>query len=422
MSNTYSGVRGTASLDPSQTNSFNRIIQESRKAFNIFGYSEIVLPLLEEEGLFRRSVGDTSDIVQKQMFKIEGKDIVLRPEGTAQVIRYYLENTLYKKSDFYKFSYFGPMFRGERPQRGRLRQFHHIGAEAIGSDSLYLDAEIIGLSMRILEASGVSQKELRINTLGCAEDKKKFSKDLKTMLEDNKDKFCRDCQHRLVSNPLRVLDCKNETCKQMTLSLDIRQNHLCGRCAEQFSKLRLLLEELKISYTYSPCLVRGLDYYTNTVFEIVSRQLGSQDAVGAGGRYNGLVQCLGGPSIPAVGFALGIERIMLVLNQPEEAEKVKVFIATVEEHLKDEAVKLLGKLRDEGISSDMDYMGKSLKGQLRYAQKVGIKFVVILGEDELKEGCAGLKNMETATQDKVRIEELRDKIIVGDGYARSVKM
>ncbi|MBU1122279.1 MAG: histidine--tRNA ligase [Candidatus Omnitrophota bacterium] len=410
MSKIYSGIRGTSSLDPAETYSFNQIIKKSRNVFDVFGYEEISLPLLEEEGLFRRSVGDTTDIVEKQMFKIEGKDIVLRPEGTAQVIRYYLENSLYKKSDFYKFSYVGPMFRGERPQKGRLRQFHHIGAEAIGSNSFYLDAEIISLSMRILDIIGVREKSLNINTLGCSLDKVNFSKDLKKKLIGNKSKFCQDCQRRIQKNPLRVIDCKNKTCKSEVATLNIGESHLCSDCRQHFNDLRVLLDELGIDYTYSPHLVRGLDYYTNTVFEITSSQLGSQDAIGAGGRYNELIQCLGGPSISAIGFALGVERLMLILDKSSPRKGISVYVATVDDNLKTQALKLTQQLRGEGIRVDTGYLKKSLKGQLRYAQKKGAKFVVIMGEEEIAQNSVMLKDMDTATQEKVKIDAVVNKI------------
>ncbi|UCD15175.1 MAG: histidine--tRNA ligase, partial [Candidatus Omnitrophota bacterium] len=229
-------------------------------------------------------------------------------------------------------------------------------------------------------------------------------------LESNKNKFCQDCQRRLRKNPLRILDCKNKACQKEIASFDIGKNHLCRNCQGHFDSVRSLLDELKISYTYSPYLVRGLDYYTNTVFEVTSSGLGSQDAVGAGGRYNDLIRCLGGPSITAIGFALGIERIMLVLGKGQATKNIRVFVATVDESLKPQAVKLLHQLRAEGLSSDTGYIKKSLKGQLRYAQKEGAKFVVILGESELKEGCLMLRDMDAATQQKIKKQDLISKI------------
>jgi histidyl-tRNA synthetase len=415
MIKTYAAIRGTCDFSPSQANLFNLLTQKARQVFNLFGCQEIILPILEEEGVFVRSVGETTDIVEKQIFRIAkhaGSDtsIVLRPEGTAQVVRFYLENTFYKQSDFYKFFYIGPMFRGERPQRGRLRQFHHLGAEAIGSKSVYLDAEIINLAGSILDAIGIGERELKINSLGCALDKKNFSKYLKDTLEAKVSELCPSCQRRLKKNPLRVIDCKNEQCKFIISKLKLGKEHLCQSCRTEFENLLKLLRVLKIKYTDDAHLVRGLDYYTNTVFEITSKNLGSQDALGAGGRYNNLIKDLGGPDIPAIGFALGVERILLLLKESPAKEAIKVFIASVSEALLGEAFSLLKTLRQENIACDMDYCAKSLKGQLRYAQNLGAPLVVILGEDEQKEGAVILKDMAASRQEKVPIAELVAKL------------
>ncbi|MDD5584403.1 MAG: histidine--tRNA ligase [Candidatus Omnitrophica bacterium] len=412
MKKTYTGVRGTSDFIPGQANLFNHIATTSRRIFKTFAYEEIILPILEEEGVFSRGVGATSDIVEKQMFKIARRseevtdDIVLRPEGTAQVVRFYLENSLFKQSDFHKFFYIGPMFRGERPQKGRLRQFHHIGSEAIGSDSPAIDAEMISLAMTILDAVGVTQKKLKINSLGCAPDKEKFALALKEALAKRKNELCPDCQRRIEKNPLRVLDCKQETCRAIVASLHPGQSHLCQSCKKKFDDVCRLLSDLGVTYVHDPYLVRGLDYYTNTVFEITSSSLGTQDAIGAGGRYNNLISALGGPEIPAIGFALGFERIMLALGEQEKKEAIDVFVATLGEAAVNEGFKLLQKLRSERIACDTDYCSKSLKGQLRYAEKKGAQFVIIIGEEELKEGSVVLKNMNASTQEKIKNEEL----------------
>jgi histidyl-tRNA synthetase len=415
MVKTYTGIRGTHDFTPSSSLLFNAISQKARNIFKLFGYEEIILPILEEEGVFVRGIGETTDIVEKQIFKLAKRNdadisIVLRPEGTAQVIRYYLENTLYKQSDLHKLFYIGPMFRGERPQKGRLRQFHHIGAEAIGSNSIYLDAEIINLVINILDTIGVKEKELKINSLGCAQDKKIFSDYLKQTLEAKSKELCPDCQRRLEKNSLRVIDCKNEQCKNIISTLKLSKENLCADCNKEFENLLKLLDGLNIKYTYSPFLVRGLDYYTNTVFEITSKNLGAQDAIAAGGRYNNLVKDLGGPDIAAIGFALGVERILLLLKEDVPTEKIKVFIASTGKILLPEAFNLLKTLREEGIISDMDYCSKSLRGQLRYAQNLGARFVVIIGEEEQKEGAVILKDMAKSTQEKVAKVELVEKL------------
>lgn len=414
MDKIYTSIRGTSDFDQQTTGVFNDITEQARRIFVLFGYSEIILPYLEEIGLFQRGVGEGTDIVERQMFKLEGKDIVLRPEGTAQVVRYYLENSLYKQSDFYKFSYIGAMFRGERPQKGRLRQFHHIGAEAFGSDSFYLDGEIICLTTKILEEIGIKKWELKINTLGCLNDKENFSRCLHKSLNSQKNKLCDDCQTRLNKSPLRILDCKKEGCKKTVASLNLNDAHLCEACKTQFKNLLSFLDDLGIKYIHSPFLVRGLDYYTNTVFEIISQSLGSQDAIGAGGRYNNLVQSLGGPPIPAIGFALGIERILLLLDKKEYSSKIKAFVTVTSESLEKEGFKIIQKLREKGIACDKDYCGKSLKSQLRQAQKKGINFVIIVGEEELKENCVTVKDMGKSSQQKVNIENVFDFLIRGE--------
>lgn len=406
----YSNVRGTSDFDTSQSLIFREVSDKAIEVFKIFGYQEIILPLLEEKDLFAKGVGEVTDIVERQMFKIEGKDIVLRPEGTAQVVRYFLQNSLHRKSDFHKLFYIGPMFRGERPQKGRYRQFYHLGVEAIGSDSIYLDAEIIILCLKVLEDIGVKDVELKINSLGCARDKQNFAEYLRISLEANKDKLCDDCKRRLSRNPLRVLDCKNKECKKIALSLDIGGKVLCSDCSIKFKKLLSLLDDLGVKYTNEKYLVRGLDYYTNTVFEVTSSKLGSQDAIGAGGRYNSLVSSLGGPDIPAIGFALGYERISLLLETAAPKQITDIFIAVTDKDLLKTGFKFLNKLRQAGIVADCDYCDKSLKAQLRFAQKKGARFVLIVGGTEVSAGDLLLKDMDKSTQDKIKIENLISEV------------
>lgn len=412
MKKSYASIRGTYDFGPPQTSLFHKIAQKSREIFRVRGYEEIILPVLEEASIFIRGVGRTTDIVEKQIFKVvradgqQKQDIVLRPEATAQVVRYYLQNNLQRQSQLHKFFYIGAMFRGERPQKGRLRQFHHIGAEVIGSASVDFDAEIINVALKILDVIGIKDRELQINNLGCSTDKEKFSKNLKSTLAKKRNSLCQDCQRRLDLNPLRVLDCKKEACKKIVTSLDVGQNHLCDDCASQFEKLRANLDSLGIEYNYKPTLVRGLDYYTNTVFEIVSKELGSQDAIGAGGRYNSLVKDLGGPDIPATGFALGVERILLLLPNPKYQPPVKAYFASTSESLNQEALQAMEKCRESGIAVDAVYFAKSLKSQLKLAQKKGAKNVVIFGEDEWKNGSLVLRDMDKSTQKVIKRESL----------------
>lgn len=426
MIKTYKSIRGTYDFSPAEAHLFNTIAGRARHIFSIYGYDEIILPILEEEGVFIRSVGETTDIVEKQIFRLLKRtdadlDVVLRPEGTAQVVRFFLEHALYKQSDFHKFSYIGPMFRGERPQKGRFRQFYHIGAEAMGSDSIFLDAEMISMSLKILDEIGIGERKLHINSLGCQADKERFMSLLKKDLSDRRSELCEDCQRRLEKNPLRILDCKEEHCKKIATSFCLAETsgkaYLCDSCKNKFQELLKLLKSLNIEYIYNPCLVRGLDYYTNTVFEIKSPNLGSQDAIGAGGRYNNLIKNLGGPEMPACGFALGVERIMLALNKNETQVSPDVFIAVTGENLRGESFNILKSLRDEGIHCDTDYCAKSLKGQLRYAEKKGINFVLILADEEYKQGLVILKNMESSSQEKIKKEDLIQAVhgVIADG-------
>ncbi len=406
MAGKYTGIRGTLDFNPSQTAVFNRLTATARQLLRRWGYEEIMLPFLEERGVFAKGVGDASDIVERQLFKIEGKDIVLRPEGTAQVIRYYIQNSLHKQSDFWKFFYIGPMFRGERPQKGRLRQFHHIGVEAIGSASYTLDAELILLALALLGGFGISDTTLQINTLGCARDKDAFSVFLRKALAAGRAGLCQDCSRRLEKNPLRVLDCKRPECRAIVEGLGLDNTHICQECMDGFRGLLSFLDGQGVKYRSTPYLVRGLDYYTNTVFEITSSALGSQDALGAGGRYNNLVRFLGGTDVPAVGFALGLERILLLLPPEAPQATLDAFIALTSSHLFEAGAGILRSLRQEGLACDIDYCQKSLKAQLRLAQKKGIRFVVIIGDEELSQGCVLLKDMAQASQEKVAVSQL----------------
>lgn len=410
MGKCYTRVKGTIDFYPPYSNLFQSITDKAKELFQSFGYQEIILPVLEEEAVFARSIGEVSDIVEKQMFRIKDKNIVLRPEATAQVVRFYLEHGLYKQGDFHKFFYIGAMFRGEKPQKGRLRQFHHIGAEALGADSPYIDFEIIKLATLILESCGVKDFSLKINSLGCKEDKRRLVVMLKEKLVGYKDKLCFLCKQRLEKNPLRVLDCKNIGCKELTSSLTLGKEHLCDECSHNFKELLTLMEEFNVSYVYDPKLVRGLDYYTNTVFELESSRLGAQSACGGGGRYNDLVKNLGGPHIPAVGFALGLERIMLLLKKPQSVSSSLVFVAYTSSAVRKEAFKILDMLRENRVMSDTSFKNKSLKSQLRFAQKIGAKFTVIVGDKELGENQVILRDMERSLQERIEISQLLKKL------------
>lgn len=406
-------VPGTKDILPEEAQGWQKIEKISAAVFSAYGYKEIRTPIIEDISLFNRSLGDSTEIVQKQMFQIsrDKETYVLRPEATASIARAYLENNLNKTDDFLKLYYTGAMFRAERPQKGRLRQFHHIGCEAIGSLSPYIDAEVISLADRLLTNLGISGYEIRINSLGCPEDKKKLAHTLKEVLKDKVPGLCADCQERYQRNVLRILDCKNDECRKITQGLELSYGHLCPECNEHFEKVKKNLDDLKVKYKIVPYLVRGLDYYTRTVFEISHPDLGAQDAIGAGGRYDKLIKQLGGDDVPAIGFAFGVERLLLVGSSElgvRSPERKLTYIITLGDKATEEGFVLLDKLRKSGITADMDYLGKSLKGQMRRANSLSSRFAVIIGEDELKNGVVGLKDMVSGAQKEIKAQDLTD--------------
>ncbi len=412
--------RGTADILPAFIPHWHDLEQKSRRILEIYGFREIRTPVFEETALFVRSLGDATDVVQKQMLTIAGgkeDNLSLRPEGTAAIVRSYIENDIDKKQGLAKFYYIGAMFRGERPQKGRLRQFHQIGVEAMGPTASLLDAEVIALAAHLLAECGISGYKLRINSLGTPEDKKKFSGHLRENLRKQLPSLCEDCQSRFERNVFRILDCKQEGCKKIVHGLELGHSHLSEESREYFEKVKEALTWLNVPYEQDYFLVRGLDYYTHTVFEISHPGLGSQDAIGAGGRYNNLIGELGGPQVGAVGFALGMERMLLAKPQTEQPleQGVEVFVVSRGEACVKEAVDLLNRLRHNGVSSDMSYeQDASFKSQLRLADKFKAKYVIFIGEDELKENSGTLKDMTTGTQEKVPlntiVEVLKSKL------------
>ena len=412
MTNKYSLPRGTADILSIESPLWQQIESSARHICHLYNFKEIRTPLFEETALFKRSLGQTSDVVNKQLLELASnkeEGFALRPEGTASIVRSYIENSFDKKENLSKLYYIGPMFRGERPQKGRLRQFHQIGVEAIGpeSSSPYLDAEVISLSLAILKGLGLKEFQLKINTLGTPQDKENFSKSLRESLEGKKSSLCADCQDRFDRNIFRVLDCKNSDCKKIVKGLSIGNSYLSAQSLEYYKKVKEALDLLNISYQECPDLVRGLDYYTHTVFEICGSGLGSQDALGAGGRYNNLVSELGGPKVDAIGFALGIERIILALDKKEiEPKKLDCYLIALSEKCAPKLVDILKQFRDQGISADMNYRLSSMKSAMRSADKAGAKFVCILGEDELQKGVVSLKDMQKSEQQEIKIENI----------------
>jgi len=409
-------VAGTKDILPEESVLWRKLEEVSRYIFSLYSYREIRPPLIEELSLFNRSLGHASEIVQKQMFLIKNKQeaYVLRPEGTASIVRAYVENNLDKTARFLKFYYFGPMFRLERPQRGRLRQFHHIGCEAIGSQDPNLDVEIISLADRLLKSFSIEGYTIKINSLGCAKDKKELSAYLHKSLKDKLNKLCDECRKRFKINILRILDCKNETCQEVVKKLAIEDSYLCSVCLQHFAQVKEGLDTLKIHYIVTPYLVRGLDYYTRTVFEIAHDDLGAQDALGAGGRYDNLVKELGGPDVGAIGFALGVERLLLVakLNVQEDKNKNLVYLITLGKEARKRGLEILDGLREEGIICDTDYESKSLKGAMRRANDLDARTVLIVGEDELKKNSVTMKDMVSGEQKEIKSEDLINELKV----------
>ncbi|MBN1912793.1 MAG: histidine--tRNA ligase [Candidatus Omnitrophica bacterium] len=410
----FKRIPGTKDILPNEAAAWQKMEDTARNIFSLYNYRQIRLPLIEDASLFNRSLGESTEVVQKQMFLIrKEKDCyALRPEGTASVVRAYLENSLDRTEGFVKLYYTGAMFRMERPQKGRLRQFHHIGCEAIGSEAAQVDVEIIALADDLLKAFSVTGYEIRLNSLGCPKDKKGLVEKLRRYLKDKNDKLCQDCQERLKINVLRVLDCKNPACKETVAGLDIEDDRLCLECKEHFSIVKDGLELLGIAYKLSPHLVRGLDYYTRTVFEATHPDLGSQDALGAGGRYDNLVEELGGPRLGSCGFALGAERVLLASSLKPEAENTDLIYAiALTEEARKLTLRLLDDMRKAGIRCDSDYSGKSLKGMMRSANNAGARYVLIIGEDELKRSGVTLKDMSSGEQKELRTEDLPSELM-----------
>ena len=398
---------------PQDSSSWQTVEAIARRIFAFYNYQEIRTPVIEEAALFNRTLGSTTEIVQKQMFLIHNQEdtYALRPEGTASIVRSYLENNLEKTSGFTKLYYIGPMFRLERPQKGRLRQFHHIGAEAIGSSSASLDIEVISLADKLLQSFGITGYKIKINSLGCPNDKQALSAALEKSLAKKLTQLCVNCQVRSKNNVLRILDCKNEDCQKIVKTLDLKHTHLCPDCQRHFDEVKCGLTTLGIPFQVTPQLVRGLDYYNRTVFEITHSDLGSQDALGAGGRYNNLVQELGGPELGAIGFAFGIERLLLVPNAlKQNLPKKLVYLITLGEPAKSAGIKILNQLRSAEISADMDYLNKSLKGAMRAANDIGATFVLILGDNELKNNTISVKDMTSSIQKQVSMQNLIEEL------------
>jgi histidyl-tRNA synthetase len=398
----YKSVRGMEDLLPQDAWIWHDLEAKARKEFASSGYSEIRTPILEDTAVFVRGIGETTDIVTKEMFTFldrKERSLTMRPEGTAPIVRAYIEHALLARAPISRLYYIGPMFRAERPQKGRLRQFFQIGAEVIGSNSPYADIEVIAQVDSLIRAFALKDYKMKLNTLGCKADKAKFAKALKDYLGDKSSRLCDDCRARMDKNVLRVLDCKNESCKDVVKESPNVLESLCPECIGHFEKVKGGLVSLGIRFEEAKNLVRGLDYYTGTVFEVTHSALGGQDAIGAGGRYDNLVKYMGGADVGAVGYALGIERIIIALKAEGAIEKTRdiVYIATIGDAATLEGMKVAKDIRNVVKSDNLtvltDVGDTSLKSQLRSADKAKARIVIILGEDELKQGKVTMKDM-----------------------------
>lgn len=405
--------KGTKDIYGSYMEEWQRVEQVMRELCSDFGIKEIRIPIFEHTELYLRGVGETTDIVQKEMYTFKDKadrSITLRPEGTAGVARSFIEHGMYNNPQPTRRFYIGPMFRYENTQKGRQRQFHQFGVEMLGSYSPALDAEAISVAAELLKRLGIKDVELRINSLGCNECRQRYNTALKEYIGSNIDKLCDDCKSRFDKNPLRVLDCKEEGCQKIIAEAPVVLDYLDDECKEHFETVKAILDDMGIKYTVDEKIVRGLDYYTRTVFEFVANGIGAQGTVCGGGRYDNLIAECGGQPMGCAGFAVGIERLLLMLEAQngefKETNEMDIYIGSIG---KEGLVKSQGiayRMRSEGIRAEGDSVGRSVKAQMKYANKIGAKYSVILGDNEIAEDTANLKNMETGEQEQIKVSEL----------------
>lgn len=405
--------KGTKDILPQTIKYWYYLEKTIREVCKGYGYEEIRTPIFEHTELFNRGIGDTTDIVEKEMYTFNdkgGRSITLRPENTAAVVRAFIEHKLFADNPLVKLFYIGPMFRYDKPQAGRFRQFQQFGAEALGLPGPDVDAEIIMLAITFLQKLGLQELALQLNSVGCPVCRPVFREKLQEFFKDKIDNLCPDCKSRLERNPLRILDCKNERCQEVIKGAPSLTNYLCDECETHFSKLQQMLKAVGVDYVLNDRLVRGLDYYTKTAFEIQYTPLGAQSAVCGGGRYDGLVQECGGQPTPAIGFAVGLERVLWALeNQkllPEIKESQDVFVIYAGENTQLPAFELVTKLRQNSLKAQMDFSGRSLKSQLKLANRLNANYVIIIGEDELNKGVVTFKNMQTSEQVELKLEDI----------------
>ena len=386
-----------------------KIVSETAQQY---GFKEIRIPTFEDTGLFVRSVGETTDVVQKEMYTVSAagdSKFTLRPEGTAGVMRAMLENGVMNEGFPQKVYYILSCFRHENVQAGRLREFHQFGCEMVGSASPRADAEVISLAKSVLDRVGLQNIVLNINSIGCPECREKYRQALREYFEPHRDELCRTCQERLDKNPMRLLDCKSAEDQAIAKDAPVILDYLCDECREHFEKLKGYLGDMNIAFSVNPRIVRGLDYYTRTVFEFITTEIGAQGTVCGGGRYDGLIEELGGAKTPSLGFGMGLERLLLVMQKQGcdfmEEKTCDLYIATMGENAAKKALSMVSALRDEGFFVEYDLVERGLKPQMKYADKIGAKFVIVLGDNEIESGFGKLKNMQTGEQTDISLGE-----------------
>lgn len=409
--------KGTQDLLPAQVSKWQYLEEVIRRVCREYGYEEIRTPIFEATELFQRGVGETTDIVNKEMYTFLDKgerSITLRPECTASVCRAYVENKLYALSQPVKLYYIGPMFRYERPQAGRYRQFHQFGVEVFGSDKPLVDAEVISLVWDIYKRLGLRGLEVHVNSVGCPTCRAEHREKLQAFLAPRRQELCKDCQDRFDRNPLRVLDCKNPSCQAVTKGAPTTEDTLCDDCRTHFDQLKELLAAAGVTYRVNPRLVRGLDYYRKTAFEVMVEEIGAQSAICGGGRYDGLVEEIGGPSTPGIGFAMGMERVLAALEVqkalPEWNNSSYAMLISLGKKAECAGLALVSKFRQAGIPVSMDLLGRGLKAQLKAADKQGAKFALILGEEELSREVIILRNLALGEQEEIALTNAVAKV------------
>ena len=418
MSEINRAVKGTNDILPGESAGWQFAEGKMLETARFYGFEEIRVPVFEHTEVFSRSVGDTTDVVQKEMYTFDdkgGRSVTLRPEFTAGVVRSAIEHGLVNAALPVKVCYVGGCYRYEKPQAGRLREFHQFGVECIGAASPNADAEVIALARQVLDSIGIDDASLEINSIGCKKCRAEYYKALKEYFKSRSDELCDTCKDRLERNPMRILDCKSPVCSAVAAEAPAVLDYLCDDCREHFKGVKANLDAAGIKYTVNPKIVRGLDYYSRTVFEFVSDRLGAQSTVCGGGRYDGLISQMGGPELPALGFAMGIERLMLVLKakgvELPSKSGCQLYLAAMGQAASLKAAEICSVLRADGFAVQTDICDRGLKAQMKYADKLGAQFSVVLGDNEIESGKARIKNMKTGEQTEISIKNISEELL-----------